>query len=164
MQIVPHRAAAHSKLNKHQDALNDCQAAIKLDPSYSKAYCRMGLAYVNLDDPQRARDSYKKAVELDPSESNINNLKLAEQKLTEQQAAYGQGFNFANLLNNPALMNMASQMMTDPNMQNMFSNLMGNLGGGGGGPAETGTEAVEEAEPAQATQPPNEGVNAFLQM
>lgn len=41
----------------------------------------MGLAYVSLNDHQRARDAYKKAVELDPSETNKNNYNLAEQKL-----------------------------------------------------------------------------------
>lgn len=36
------RAAAHSKLNQHQAAINDCKKAIVIDPSYSKAYGRMG--------------------------------------------------------------------------------------------------------------------------
>lgn len=44
----------------------------------------MGLAYVNLGDHLRARDCYKKAVELDPSESNAKNLELAEQKIQVQ--------------------------------------------------------------------------------
>lgn len=61
--------------------MEDCKIAIKHDPNYSKAYCRMGLAYVNLGDHMRARDCYKKAVELDPSESNAKNLELAEQKI-----------------------------------------------------------------------------------
>lgn len=45
----------------------------------------MGLAYVNLGDHMRARDCYKKAVELDPSESNAKNLELAEQKIQVQK-------------------------------------------------------------------------------
>lgn len=76
-----YRAAANSKLDNHQAALEDCRIAIKHDPNYSKAYCRMGLAYVNLNDHLNARNSYKKAVDLDPSENNISNLNLAEQKL-----------------------------------------------------------------------------------
>lgn len=36
------RAAAHSKLNNHLAAIQDCKNAIKLDPSYSKAYGRLG--------------------------------------------------------------------------------------------------------------------------
>jgi len=36
------RAAAHSKLNQHQAAIDDCKKAIAIDPLYSKAYGRMG--------------------------------------------------------------------------------------------------------------------------
>ena len=113
------RAAAQSKLDNHTAALEDCKVAIRRDPNYSKAYCRMGLAYVNLKDHQRARDCYKKAVELDPSESNKNNLRLAEEKLQEEQTQFA-NMGFGNLFNNPQLMNFASQIMSNPNMQNMY--------------------------------------------
>ena len=36
------RAAAHSKLGNHQDAVDDCVTALEIDPTYSKAYGRMG--------------------------------------------------------------------------------------------------------------------------
>merc|ERR1711936_364611 len=41
------------------------------------------------------------------------------------------GMDLGNFLNNPALMNMATTMMSDPNMQSMMSQMMGGLGGGG---------------------------------
>ena len=34
--------AAHSKLNKLQQAIEDCERALTIDPQYSKAYGRMG--------------------------------------------------------------------------------------------------------------------------
>ncbi len=78
------RAAAHSKLNNHQEALNDCKRAISCDPNYSKAYGRMGLAYASMNDHIRARDCYRKAVDLDPTnESYRNNLLIAEEKMSE---------------------------------------------------------------------------------
>merc|ERR1719189_3567918 len=43
----------------------------------------------------------------------------------------------SGLLGNPALMNMATTMLSDPNMQNMMGQLMsggGGMGGGAGGP------------------------------
>ena len=43
------RAAAHSKMNNHHLAIEDCQRAIDMDPSYSKAYGRMGLAHRCVD-------------------------------------------------------------------------------------------------------------------
>ena len=38
----PCRAAAHSKLGNYTEATGDCERAIRIDPSYSKAYGRMG--------------------------------------------------------------------------------------------------------------------------
>lgn len=36
------RAAAHSKLGNYTEATSDCEKAIAIDPTYSKAYGRMG--------------------------------------------------------------------------------------------------------------------------
>lgn len=36
------RAAAHSKLNNHREAIDDCKRALEIEPQYSKAYGRMG--------------------------------------------------------------------------------------------------------------------------
>lgn len=38
----PCRAAAHSKLGNYTEATCDCERAIGIDPTYSKAYGRMG--------------------------------------------------------------------------------------------------------------------------
>lgn len=160
------RAAALSKLNNHEMALEDCRRAISYDPNYSKAYGRMGLAFGNLNDHQRSRDCYRKAVELDPNnESYRNNLKIAEEKVAEQTPQLGNPFDLSSLLSNPALMNMATQLMTDPNMQNLMGGLMsgamsnnpqdsaqadigvganvGNVGASSGAP--TGIEALLQA-------------------
>lgn len=40
--IFSNRAAAYSKLNKHVQAIEDCERALTIDPQYSKAYGRMG--------------------------------------------------------------------------------------------------------------------------
>lgn len=39
---LPRRAAAHSKLGNYTEATCDCERAIGIDPTYSKAYGRMG--------------------------------------------------------------------------------------------------------------------------
>jgi len=150
------RAAAHSKLSNHESALDDCKMAISYDPNYSKAYGRMGLAYASLNDHYRARDCYRKAVELDPqNESYRNNLRIADEKVAEQSSQPGgqfggMPFDLSSLLGNPALMNMATQLMSDPNMQNLMSGLMSgaaNSGaqGGPGGPGGTGIDALLQA-------------------
>ncbi|XP_070564283.1 small glutamine-rich tetratricopeptide repeat-containing protein beta-like [Ptychodera flava] len=135
------RAAAYSKLGDHPQAIEDCRNALEIDPKYSKAYGRMGLAYTSLQEHEKARDAYKKAIELDPDNASyIANLKIAEQKLRETGPGGGPaglgGFgglggaggmpDIGALLANPALMNMASTMMQNPEMQRLMQGMLGN--------------------------------------
>lgn len=133
------RAAVHSRLGNHNQAIKDCHSALSIDPSYSKAYGRLGLAYSSLERHKEAKESYEKALAMEPdNESYRNNLQLAEEKLAHvgvNQALGGNalpGMDLSALLSNPALMNMARQMLSDPAMQNMMCNLMtGNVEEGG---------------------------------
>lgn len=134
------RAAVYSKLGNHEQAIRDCHTALSIDPTYSKAYGRLGLAYSELYKYKDARDSYKKALELEPdNESLKNNFLIVEEKLsqqsisdTEDTSSHTANMDLSSLLSNPALMNMARQMLCDPTMQNMMSSLMrGNVEQGG---------------------------------
>ena len=76
------RAAAHSKMNNHYAAVEDCQRAIDMDPKYGKAYGRMGLAYSSVEKHKEAIECFKKAIDIEPeNESYHSNLKLAEEKM-----------------------------------------------------------------------------------
>ncbi|KAM0725769.1 Small glutamine-rich tetratricopeptide repeat-containing protein alpha [Formica fusca] len=132
------RAAVHSKLGNHALAIKDCHTALSIDPSYSKAYGRLGLAYSSLERHKEAKESYEKALAMEPdNESYRNNLQLAEEKLAQLGVNQNLpnmpgGMDLSALLSNPALMNMARQMLSDPTMQNMMCNLMsGNVEEGG---------------------------------
>jgi len=143
------RAAAHSKMNNHYAAVEDCKRAIDMDPAYGKAYGRMGLAYACVEKHKEAIDCFKKAIDLEPdNESYKSNMKLAQDKLSAAggistgpqmpggfpgQSPLG-NMDLSGLLGNPALMNMATTMLSDPNMQNMMGQLMsgGGMGGAGG--------------------------------
>ena len=130
----------------------------------------MGLAYASLNDHHRARDCYKKAAELDPNnESYTTNLSIAEEKIAELErsdplAALAGGlgnFDIGSVLQNPALMQMASQVMSDPAMQNLMSNIMGGLAGGppppppSQAPSSTATGTAPTAD--ASTTNPSEG-------
>merc|ERR1712126_745640 len=147
------RAAAHSKMNNHHLAIEDCQRAIDMDPSYSKAYGRMGLAHSSLNKHKEAVENFKKALELEPdNESYKSNLQIAEDKVSSGVTQAGPpgfpgmfpgmggpgGMDIGSFLNNPALMNMATTMLSDPNMQQMMSQMMGGAGGMGGAPGAPG--------------------------
>lgn len=69
-------------MEKHLSAIADCKTAIKLEPSYGKAYGRLGIAYSNLNKYEDARQAYLSALKYDPGNAMYEtNLKLAEEKL-----------------------------------------------------------------------------------
>jgi len=59
------RAACHAKLNEHSDVIDDCTAALGLQPDYAKAMLRRALAREALEQPTEALEDAKKALELD---------------------------------------------------------------------------------------------------
>lgn len=135
-------------MNNHYAAVEDCKRAIDMDSNYGKAYGRMGLAYSCVDKHKEAIDCFKRAIQLEPeNESYRSNLKLAEDKLAAAGSSPGPaaaafpagafgGLDLGGLLGNPALMNMATTMMADPNMQAMMGQLMtGGMGAAMGGEA-----------------------------
>lgn len=123
------RAAAYSKLEEHSAAIADCKEAIALDPKYGKAYGRLGIAYSNLNKYAEAHTAYKNALKYDPGNTMYEtNLKLAEERLysnteggtpTEQMP-----FDMSQFINNPNLINMATQMLSDSNFRNLMSGIM----------------------------------------
>lgn len=125
------RAAVYSKLGNHHQAIKDCHTALSIDPMYSKAYGRLGLAYSSLERHKEAKESYQKALEMEPdNESHRNNLQLAEEKLARQcvcnmglGGTTGSLPDLSAMYNNPALISMVQQILSDPAMQNIISNL-----------------------------------------
>ncbi|KAL8138315.1 hypothetical protein V2J09_004316 [Rumex salicifolius] len=92
------RAAAYTQVGKYDDAIRDSLSAINIDPTYSKAYSRLGFAYYlqgNYGDA--INEGYKKALDLDPNNNAVKeNLKAAEHKLREQQERRGRNQGHTN--------------------------------------------------------------------
>lgn len=158
------RAAAYSQQGSHDQAVEDSKTAVELDPKYSKAYSRMGHAYFSLAKYQEAIGAYEKGLELDPNNATLkSSIDAARNKINSSglerstsPPAGGRGGGFpggvggmpdlGSLLNNPAMMNMAQQMMQsgafndlmqNPEMMaNMAQQFMGGGGGNGGGLAD----------------------------
>ncbi|XP_075985039.1 small glutamine-rich tetratricopeptide repeat-containing protein beta-like [Anticarsia gemmatalis] len=121
------RAAAHFKLGQHEAAVADCMAALALQPDYGKAHGRLGLALTALERHREARAAYARASQLEPdNESYRQNLRLADERLN--QRGERPPLDLGGLLQNPALLNMATEMLADPNMQNLISGLMSSNG------------------------------------
>ncbi|XP_056678199.1 small glutamine-rich tetratricopeptide repeat-containing protein alpha isoform X1 [Monodelphis domestica] len=146
------RAAAYSKLGNYAGAVRDCERAIGIDPYYSKAYGRMGLALSSLNKHTEAVVYYKKALELDPDNDTYkSNLKIAEQKMKETPSPTGGtgGFDLAGLLNNPGFMSMASNLMNNPQVQQLMSGMISGghnpLGGAGASPSPNDLASLIQA-------------------
>ena len=143
------RAAAYSMMGDHFNALEDAKQSCKLNPSYAKAYNRVGKAHLALGEPEEAIVAFTKALELDPKDLNVkSSLESAcraasgeSEEITKTEPKGSQfpgmpaGMDFANILNNPQFMSMAQQMMQsgavndmlkDPKTKEMMSDFMAN--------------------------------------
>ncbi|PIA47387.1 hypothetical protein AQUCO_01400212v1 [Aquilegia coerulea] len=77
------RAAAFTQIHKYMEAITDCKKSIEIDPNYSKAYSRLGLAYYAQGNYRDAIDiGFMRALQLDPENSSVKeNIRVAEQKM-----------------------------------------------------------------------------------
>ncbi|OLN97086.1 Small glutamine-rich tetratricopeptide repeat-containing protein 2 [Colletotrichum chlorophyti] len=64
---LSNRAAAHSAAKDHASAKSDAEAAVALDPTYTKAWSRLGLARFALGDAKGAMEAYGKGIEYEGS-------------------------------------------------------------------------------------------------
>jgi small glutamine-rich tetratricopeptide repeat-containing protein alpha len=54
--LINIRAAAYTQINRYTEAIQDSLRSIEIDPNYSKAYSRLGLAYY-------AQGNYRDAID-----------------------------------------------------------------------------------------------------
>lgn len=59
------RAAAYSSQKKYEEAVEDAKSAIKVNPSYSKGYSRLGFAKFAQGNTQDALEAYKKVLDIE---------------------------------------------------------------------------------------------------
>ncbi|KAK3847871.1 MAG: hypothetical protein J3R72DRAFT_416563 [Linnemannia gamsii] len=145
------RAAAYSQMGDHQNAITDSLKAAEVDPSYSKAYSRLGHAYFSVGKYKDAVTAYEKGLTLEPNNATMkSSLATARTKARDNEvtpaarsggagagagglpagfpdlSALGGGAggmpDLASLMSNPALMNMAQQMMQSGALNNLMSN------------------------------------------
>ncbi|RUS30077.1 hypothetical protein BC938DRAFT_479878 [Jimgerdemannia flammicorona] len=184
------RAAAYSQQGDHDSAIVDSLKAAEVDPNRMHAVSKRKYpqpmpshAYFSLGKYQEAVDAYEKGLTLDPQNPTMKkSLETAKAKLHEQamdgprsaddgaDALPGLpgglgGMDFASLLNNPAIMTMAQQMMqsgaldqlmSNPNLASMAQNMMGRGGGGAPDVSELlrNPEMAEMARQMMSNMPP----------
>ncbi|KAF9930037.1 hypothetical protein FBU30_000950 [Linnemannia zychae] len=143
------RAAAYSQMGDHQNAIADSLKAAEVDPAYSKAYSRLGHAYFSVGKYKEAVSAYEKGLALEPNNATMKSslatarTKARDNEVTPAPRSGGAGAgglpagfpdlgalgggaggmpDLASLMNNPALMNMAQQMMQSGAFNQLMSN------------------------------------------
>lgn len=61
--FLSNRAAAYSAAKDHESAQADAEAAVTIDPKYTKAWSRLGLARFALGDAKGSMEAYQKGIE-----------------------------------------------------------------------------------------------------
>lgn len=123
--FLSNRAAAFSAARDHESAKADAEAAVAIDPKYTKAWSRLGLARFALGDAKGAMEAYQKGIEFEGnggSEAMKKGYETAKRRVDEIAADEAAGAaRAAGGAASPGLADLAG----------MFGG--GGRGGGGGG-------------------------------
>jgi DnaJ family protein C protein 7 len=71
--ILINRSLSYQKLEKYNDAINDANLSIKINPKYARAYTKRANIYLLLKNYKAAINDFEKAKKLDPSSPGFEN-------------------------------------------------------------------------------------------
>jgi small glutamine-rich tetratricopeptide repeat-containing protein alpha len=84
---LSNRAAAYSGALRHDEAKSDAEMAVAADPSFAKAWSRLGLAKFALGDAKGSMEAYQKGIEAEGnggSEAMRKGFETAKRKVEEE--------------------------------------------------------------------------------
>ncbi|XP_077467723.1 tetratricopeptide repeat protein 12 [Stigmatopora argus] len=84
-QLYTNRAQAYIKLGRCEDAISDCEWALKCNDKCIKAYVHMGKAYLGLKQYSASRMCFEKMAELDPQMEKMAKEYLCKIELEEKR-------------------------------------------------------------------------------
>lgn len=87
--FLSNRAAAYSAARDHDSAKADAEAAVAIDPKYTKAWSRLGLARFALGDAKGSMEAYQKGIEYEGnggSEAMKKGYETAKRRVDELAA------------------------------------------------------------------------------
>ncbi|RGP77083.1 phosphatase [Fusarium longipes] len=86
---LSNRAAAHSANKDHASARSDAEAAVAIDPAYTKAWSRLGLARFALGDARGAMEAYERGIQHEGnggSDAMKKGFETAKRRVQEMEA------------------------------------------------------------------------------
>ncbi|KAG5452210.1 DnaJ sub C member 7 [Clonorchis sinensis] len=84
-KLLCNRACAGYNLGKYETALEDCNQAIALDPSYVRAHLRRAKCYSSLEMYDKAVEEWTAVVNMDPSDEHKQGLQMAKRELARSK-------------------------------------------------------------------------------
>ncbi|KAI9376770.1 hypothetical protein BJX61DRAFT_1349 [Aspergillus egyptiacus] len=132
---LSNRAAAYSAFGQPEKAAADAELATSVDPKYSKAWSRLGLARFDMADYHGAKEAYEKGIEAEGnggSDAMKRGLETCKKKI--QEASRGPEPPSDSVDDAPGASRGAGGM---PDLSSLAS-MLGGLGGGGGGAGSGG--------------------------
>ncbi|XP_063063359.1 tetratricopeptide repeat protein 12 [Engraulis encrasicolus] len=84
-ELYTNRAQALIKLERYNDAISDCEWALKCNERSVKAYVHMGRAQLGLRDYAKARECYEKILEIAPEREAMVKDYLSQVERTERR-------------------------------------------------------------------------------
>jgi small glutamine-rich tetratricopeptide repeat-containing protein alpha len=129
--FLSNRAAAYSAARDHESAKADAEAAVAIDPKYTKAWSRLGLARFALGDAKGAMEAYQKGIEHEGnggSEAMKKGYETAKRRVEEIAAEEAAAANNSSMRDAGASVGAAGGGGTPS-----LSDLAGMFGGGGRG-------------------------------
>ncbi|NXG50435.1 TTC12 protein, partial [Psilopogon haemacephalus] len=91
-ELYTNRAQAHLKLQQYEEAIGDCEWALKCNEKCLKAYFLMGKAHLALQHYSESRQCYQKMLQTDPQKQSLfkdcmNEVTLEEKRMTAEERA-----------------------------------------------------------------------------
>ncbi|KAK3936753.1 hypothetical protein QBC46DRAFT_345284 [Diplogelasinospora grovesii] len=133
--FLSNRAAAHSAARDHESAKADAEAAVAIDPKYTKAWSRLGLARFALGDAKGSMEAYKKGIEYEGnggSEAMKKGFETAKRRVEELEAEETEAASATRTRDGPGGAGAGSGGPSLGDLAGMFGSGLG-LGGAGGG-------------------------------
>lgn len=117
------RAATYMKLVEFKLALKDCDTCIEKDPTFVKGHVRKGGSLEAMKEYSRANDAYKKALEIDPNNSEatdglrrcMSNTYQNQNNPEEVQRRALNDPEVRRIMSDPAMKMILDQCQRDPN-------------------------------------------------
>lgn len=139
LELVPlnpiylsNRAAAYSGSGQHEDAVNDAEMAVAADPSFAKAWSRLGFAKYALGDAKGSMAAYQSGIE---AEGNGGSVAMRKGFETAKRKAEDEGVLDDDEEAGDAI---GARGASGAGGMPDLSSLAGMFGGGGGGMPDIG--------------------------